>query len=810
MIQIILLIEWLLAFGTPSSFDFLPEDQIKDDTLQVIEKVYVHTDRNFYYSGDDIWFKAYLVDASNNLLTDHSNNLHIDLVSPHAKIINSHIIRIENGLGNGDFTVLKDLPTGQYQLRAYTNYMRNFGDQLFFYKDISIINPQENNESQDSIEYLGNNIDISFFPEGGSLVDNISSIVAFKAMDPQGKGCDVSGDIYSSNGKFITSFRSVHQGMGSFVFKPIPGLFYSAIVKTVSGTQINTQLPRSFSTGVTQRIIKDESNNLILTIKTNLQTLPLIRDKDLLLNISVRNILLKTIIFRIKSLNNRITISSKDLPDGIVMLTLSSASQKIPLCERLVFLQNKDDINVQIETNKMTFKQRDSVSIKITLRGDSTIGEKAFLSFSAAKDLSDNRSSQFPPTISSWFLLESDVRGPIEKPSYYFDSSNPNRLMELDLLLLTQGWRDFKWKYNNINYLPEQGFTISGRVRKQLFDRSIPGLSVTFGLIGREKTLVTSVITDSLGRFSLTGVDFTGDLMLFASAVNDKEELSGKVILDSLKYIEPETVINSPAYRLPSNENIVSFENYIITTNRLRKQFKLSDTIEIEEVKIIAKKTENSDSQLIKIKRDRLIYGTPDNEFIVTPLMQNYSNALEMIRGRIPGVEIFGNGPEIKALIRGQGSINGSTSPLFLIDGAVTTIDEILILPVFFIDRIDIIKGSTAIFGMRGGAGVIAVITRVANRIPIANESHSIRVKMSGYNEPRIFYSPHNTSKSSSAYNPDLRTTLFWEPNITLDYNKSTTLHYFNADNSSTIRITLEGITSSGIPVSTEAIYKVD
>ena len=127
----------LVALGTPGSFDaFLIEDQINDDTLKVIEKVYIHTDRNFYYSGEDIWFKAYLVDASYNQLTDHSNNLHIDLVSPHAKIIDSHIIRIENGLGNGDFTVLKDLPTGQYQLRAYTNYMRNFGEQLFFYKDV--------------------------------------------------------------------------------------------------------------------------------------------------------------------------------------------------------------------------------------------------------------------------------------------------------------------------------------------------------------------------------------------------------------------------------------------------------------------------------------------------------------------------------------------------------------------------------------------------------------------------------------------------------------------------------------------------
>ena len=809
MIQIILLFQWLLAIGQPGFFDFLPDHQIQDDTLQVIEKVYVHTDRNFYYSGEDIWFKTYLVDASDNQVTDHSNNLHIDLVSPSAIIIDSHVIRIENGLGNGDFTLSEDLPTGQYQLRAYTHYMRNFGDQLFFYKDISIINPLENSESPDSIEYLENNVNISFFPEGGSLVDNTASIVAFKAVDGQGKGCDVSGEIYSSAGKFITSFRSVHQGMGSFVLKPIPGLVYTATVKNVSGTQIKTELPRSFSTGVTQSIMRDESNNLILTFKTNLQTLPLLRDKDLMLNISVRNTLVKTIILRIKSLYSTTTISSKDLPDGIVMLTLSAASQNMPLCERLIFVQNNDDINVQIETNKMTFKQRDSVSVKLTLRGDSTNGEKAFLSFSAAKDISNNSSSQFPPTISSWFLLESDVRGPIENPSYYFDSSNPNRLKELDLLLLTQGWRDFKWKYNDKNYLPEQGFEISGRLRKQLFDRPIPGTSITIGLIGEEKTLITRVITDSLGRFSLPGVDFNGDLTLFASAANDQVELIGEIILDSLKYIKPETVINYP-YRKSSNEKIVSIQKDSITINRINKNYKLSDTIELVEIKVISKSPEKSDPQYLKVKQDRLLYGSPDNELIVTPLLENYSNVLEMIRGRIPGVEIFNNGPEIKVVIRGPSSINGGSSPLFLLDGAASTLSEILNLPVSFIDRIDVIKGSTAIFGVRGGSGVIAVITRVANRIPnVTNGFHSIRIKMSGYDEPRIFYSPHNSSKTSSENTPDLRTTLFWEPNITLDYNKSTTLNYFNADNSN-IRITLEGITSSGIPISTKSIYKVE
>ena len=73
------------------------------DSLRIIEKVYIHTDRSCYYPGDDIWFKAYLIDASDRFLSNQSNNLHVELISPSSKIIISRVIRLDGGLGNGDF-----------------------------------------------------------------------------------------------------------------------------------------------------------------------------------------------------------------------------------------------------------------------------------------------------------------------------------------------------------------------------------------------------------------------------------------------------------------------------------------------------------------------------------------------------------------------------------------------------------------------------------------------------------------------------------------------------------------------------------
>src|SRR5664279_274870 len=127
------------------------------DSLRVIEKVYLHIDRESYYPGDDIWFKAYLIDATEKLLTNNSMNLHVEIISPDLKIIDSHVVRLDKGLGNGDFHLSEKIQSGSYRIRAYTNYMRNFGDQLFFTKDITILNSSDALKAfSDSINYNRN------------------------------------------------------------------------------------------------------------------------------------------------------------------------------------------------------------------------------------------------------------------------------------------------------------------------------------------------------------------------------------------------------------------------------------------------------------------------------------------------------------------------------------------------------------------------------------------------------------------------------------------------------------------------------
>lgn len=802
------LIVVLAAFGHPKADSIVrPEPTPSVDSLQVMEKVYIHTDRNCYYPGNDLWFKAYLINGSDRKLSGHSSNLHVELISPDSKTMMSRVIRLEGGLGHGDFKLPDELQPGRYRLRAYTNYMRNFGDQLFFNKEIVVINSKDvSDKIPDEKTVVKNKLDITFFPEGGSLVDNISSVVAFKAVNALGKGCDVSGKIYTSAGDLVTTFKSAHLGMGSFNFRPISGLSYYSIVRDTTGVEVRTAIPKSLSAGVTLSA-SIQNNQLLITSKTNPQTLPLVQDRDLVLSFSARKIPLKSFSFKMKSYNNTFALPVDSLPDGIVMMTLSAPGD-LPLSERLIFIQKENDFEVTIEPRKPVYNQRDSVEIRISFATGSDDRPEAFLSLSAAEKSFTDNNARYPTTISSWFLLESDVRGPIEEPSSYFDPSNRNRLPDLDLLLLTQGWRDFEWKYNKGYFPHELGFSVSGRLQKYNADKQSEAEKVNIAIVDDKHSLTTTAPVDAVGRFRLDGIDLTGDASLIVSAVGKKGFPQGLVVLDTLQYTPEEITGNLSPQMVLSEAVVTEFKQAYETNETIRKKFKLSDTISLGEINVTA--TKRKDFQTTRVENSRTLYGKPDVEVLITPKFASYINVFEILRGQVAGVTVTDDSGYYNVMIRGKHSIWLSSTPLYLIDGVEKSYEEMIMLPVGLIDRIDVLKsaGETALFGVRGANGVIAVITRTGDNLPPNQpDNHSANMKISGYDVARIFYSPKHLSVSDNE--PDLRTTLFWDPNITLQSNQTQFLHYFNADDSSTIRIIVEGITSSGIPLTSSAEYEV-
>ena len=96
------------------------------------EKIYVSTDKNFYVTGEVMWFRIFVVDAVFNKPLDLSKVAYAEILTPDMKQIAQGKVELSNGGGNGSFLLSASLNSGNYILRAYTNWMKNFSADYFF------------------------------------------------------------------------------------------------------------------------------------------------------------------------------------------------------------------------------------------------------------------------------------------------------------------------------------------------------------------------------------------------------------------------------------------------------------------------------------------------------------------------------------------------------------------------------------------------------------------------------------------------------------------------------------------------------
>lgn len=124
------------------------------------------------------------------------------------------------------------------------------------------------------------------------------------------------------------------------------------------------------------------------------------------------------------------------------------------------------------------------------------------------------------------------------------------------------------------------------------------------------------------------------------------------------------------------------------------------------------------------------------------------------------------------------------------------------------IDKIEIIKRNASSYGTSGYNGVISVFTKEGKSLYYPPLS-TISTKVKGYDVARIFFSPKYSTSNNEADKPDLRTTIYWDPNIVTTNEKGETVNYFNADKATTIEVNVEGITQFGVPVRGTLKYDV-
>ncbi len=784
------------------------------------EKIYIQTDRPYYTAGENIWFNTYLVNGVTHRKSEKSKVIYVELINEQNEVIIDRRLFTESVSKDGDFKLPIDLPEGIYLLRAFTNYMRNQPRDYFFKKEIPIfaINSEIPNSKDNKSSEIPENAelpDIGFYPEGGYLVTGINNKVAIKIKDATLSASSVVGIIEDTYGNKITDFKTFEFGLGSFYLNPEPGKEYRAVISS-GDENILYPLPVTLNEGyVMNTSITDKE--VIINITTN--------KKEGLKNILIIGQQRGLPAFDYTQENQSNTLLLKiptaDLIEGVLDIVLFNES-KNPLAERLVYVKKEEKLSVSLKkTNGFSTSTRDRVNMEIEIKDK--LGRLVPSTFSlSVTDTELIKPNNNAENIKTYLLMNSDLRGNIKSPNYFFTTGDTiKKNLQLDLIMMTHGWRRFIWQEFLQNsarqeFKPEDGIYISGNTinAESPFQNKFSETKLTF----RKKGFYQETDnTNNIGHFSYGPFVFHDTIDVFLQAgsglSSEKPNYSDTNIkLDppaQRPTIIPERIANS----FNQNLEIANVEKYRQKTrNNIYRNFEFDREREmLDEVNIKGKVA--TKEEIAEIKREKRTRSfAPSHRIVVDEFGQNGGgNFMDLIMN-VPGIRV---GSKYGAEISQDYEVNlRGLKPTYYVDNVevdLATARSIHQVNIDFIDVLNIGSASAA-YGLKA-QGVIAIYTKQGsgNKIKITDKKlGSINFKSEGFYTAQEFYAPDYSLVDRTRSREDRRTTLYWKPiNVSNGY-KNAEVNFYTSDEKGKFQINVEGITDTGIPFHATAVLEVE
>jgi len=774
------------------------------------EKAYLHLDKSYYGAGDTIWFKAYVVTGSRHELSGISNVLNIELVDDRDLVKQNIKVLMVNGLCQGGLPLPDSIKQGNYRVRAYTNWMRNAGEAYFFDRNVKIINAitvrdikladKASYKNAVATKLPATKIDVQFFPEGGNLVSGIDCRIAFKATSPNGTGIAVTGIVTDEQGNQLADLSSGKLGMGVFYLDAEAGKTYKAKITDANGVESVVQLPKAVNTGYVLSVAAAGPDH----IRVIAQAAGTLNAKESTVTLIAR--CGGEIYYEGKSKpgNNSFTttILKNKFPTGIVQFTLYSSSGE-PLNERLQFVNNNDNLKIDISSKKLISLPRQKVKLNLTAKTNDNKPVKGSFSVSVIDETKVPADTINNDNILSNLLLTSDLKGYVENPGYYFASTNQQTVDDLDALMLTQGYRRFAWQpvagndeVPPVIYPADTGLNISGRLTRINGKPVIKEKVTLYTMDGGFFTLDT--LTDNTGRFAFKNMIFPqGTNFVVQSDEKNREKCRISIEENKIKVI--------------SNRNI----SEVITNEQtdLHSFITNSKKLYDEEVKY----DYNGKAKLLKevvikgrAKQPELKYsdnlngpGRADYVFTAKDIASFNCGFLgTCLEGRIPGVIIDNDGwPHLQRLAKG---FVPPPPMLVMLDGVAIDVLTYKSLSPRNIESIEFLNymGTTTAYGGKGNSGVVVITSKrgVTDDDMTYTESLPGYKKFSpkGFYKVREFYSPQYDNPQTNKEIADLRTTIYWNPMVQTDKDGNASFEYFNAGSKGNYKVVVEGIDNDG------------
>jgi hypothetical protein len=757
---------------------------------QIPEKLFAHTDKSIYLAGEILWFKLYDVDGYFHLPLGISRIAYVELLDHNNRPLVQVKISLDSGKGNGSIYLANGLNSGNYVFRAYTSWMKNFNAGYFFEKQISIINSQkiqEANPSQRPLTY-----DIGFFPEGGNLVNSLQAKVAFRITDRYGRGVQSDGWICGDQGDTLLSFHALKFGMGNFDFTPVAHHLYKAIVRLPAGQVLIKELPMAYDSGYTMSLVEQGREGIRVDVHLS-AVAPGRGNPTVYLFIHTRGLVKWAARRRMQDGLASFSIEKSSLGEGISQLTLFDQERR-PACERLYFKYPEHKLGLAVDTDQQAYGRRKKIQLSISSANQD--GKPLSADCSIAVYRLDSLQVQDETEIGSYLWLSSDLQGPVESPAFYFKEGGPESATAMDNLMLTQGWRRFRWeevlqgKKAAFEFLPElDGHIVCGRITNLRTGKEGKNIDGFLSVPGT-RTQLRTARSDEEGKIRFLMRDFFGSEEIIVQAGAGKDSVDRFDIENPFSDQNPR--IPLPEFSMPEIAPAILLYKSI---NMQVQNLYIGDKLQEVERPL-------ADSIAF--------YGQPDERY----LLDNYTRFTtmeEVLREYVNAVNVVKKAGKFHLPLSNLVTkLPYENDPLVLLDGVpVFDMGQILGYDPLKIRKLELVARKYFL-GYSSFDGIMNFSSYTGDLPGFDLDPHAIVLNYEGLQLHRKFYSPqYDTELQLNSHLPDFRDLLYWSPDLRTNEQGKGEISFYSSDIPGKYVIVLQGLTDSGIPGSKSAFFEI-
>ena len=745
------------------------------------EKIYIQFNNSYYTPGQTIWFKAYLMLGLEP--SEISKNIYIDFFDANGKLLEHSTSPIVYGSSWGSFIIPEKYIGTTIQTVAYTKWMSNFDSAYFFRKQLSVIPTKimANNATGSLPEAT-----IQFLPESGNSIEQVLTVMAFKAINQLGLPENISGVVKNKDGDSLIAFASQHDGMGKFYYLPQPNEVYTAEWTDQLGRLHKTILPTAQPVGISVHFENGKLDRVFHIQRSD--SVPESMKRLTVVAQVAGQVVFKAIANLSDKLNATSRIPVSQFPSSIVQVTIFDANNQ-PIAERLIFVNNKEyTLNAKIKFDTLNLNKREKNVLEIEIQ-DST---NANLSLSITDGLSNAAPDN---SIVSQLLLAGDLKGYIHHPAYYFSSDADSVSDHLDFVMLTNGWRRFAWKeiFNDYNkpthFLRDSSYmNLLGKIEHITDSKIKKAALMNLILLSKDSSklmLFLPLLPD--GTFKQNDIMFFDTTKVFYKLNGTGLSVRSNVIIETnLLKVDPKRILYTTHILIDTTgtARMMYFANEQKKAELLKLQTTLKEVIVNSKVKSRKQELDEQYTSGMFTGGDGYLFDM-NNEI-------SAGDVLSYLQGRVAGLTINNLDPS-NPIVTWRNSRTSFYMNEMSVSGDMInsiSISDIALIKVF---RPPFFGG----FGGGSGGAIVVYTKKGADAMRAARGLDFVMVP--GYASIREFYSPNYAEQQVNFNTLDTRNTLLWNPVIRTDSdNKKVKIVFYNNDISKSFRVVLEGMDNEG------------